>query len=68
MADRLYTSQQADEFINGLRMETRLEKSILSRMAFSVSLINDGKNVSKSTNFSGGELKRPTFSKTMKFS
>jgi DNA sulfur modification protein DndE len=63
MADRLYTSQQADEFINGLRMETRLEKSILSRMAFSVSLINDGKNVSKSTNFSGGELKRPTFFK-----
>jgi len=32
-------------------------------MAFSVSLINNGKAVSQSVNFSGGELKRPTFFK-----
>ncbi len=63
MADRLYTSQQADEYINGLRMESKLEKATLTRMAFSVSLVQSGKDVPSSTNFSGGELKRPTFFK-----
>lgn len=63
MADRLYTSQQADEYINGLRMESKLEKATLYRMAFAISLVRSGKNVEKSSNFSGGELKRPTFFK-----
>ena len=61
MADRLYTSQQADECINGLRMESQLEKSILTRIAFSLSLVRHGGSVPVSNNFSGGELKRPTF-------
>lgn len=61
MADRLYTSQQADELINGLRAETKLEKYIIARMAFSFSLVKDGSNVKNSSNFSGGEMKRPTF-------
>lgn len=61
MADRLYTSQKADEYISALRVESKLEKVILTRMAFAISLVNDGKDVQKSTNFSGGELKRPTF-------
>lgn len=63
MADRLYTSQEADEYINGLRMESKLEKAILNRIAFTISLITTGKDVTKSVNFSGGELKRPTFFK-----
>ncbi|HPD66197.1 MAG TPA: DndE family protein [Bacteroidia bacterium] len=63
MADRLYTSQQADEYINGLRMETKLEKATLTRMAFAISLVRAGKGVLISSNFSGGELKRPTFFK-----
>ena len=63
MADRLYTSQKADEYINGLRMESKLDKATLTRMAFTVSLVNSGMEVSSSTNFSGGELKRPTFFK-----
>lgn len=63
MADRLYTSQQADEHINGLRMESKLDKATLNRMAFTVSLVKEGKYVTSSFNFSGGELKRPTFFK-----
>lgn len=63
MADRLYTSQQTDEFINGLRMESKLDKATLTRMAFTISLVNSGKEVPNSFNFSGGELKRPTFFK-----
>lgn len=45
MADRLYTSQQADELINGLRMESKLDKATLNRMAFTISLVNVGKEV-----------------------
>jgi DNA sulfur modification protein DndE len=63
MADRLYTSQQADEYITGLRMETKLEKATLCRMAFAISLVRTGREVATSSNFSGGELKRPTFFK-----
>lgn len=61
MADRLYTSSEADEILSSLRFETRLEKAVLARIAFAVSLVQDGKNVPESANFSGGELKRPTF-------
>lgn len=63
MADRLYTSQQADEYINGLRMESKLDKATLTRMAFTISLVKFGNEVPRSINFSGGELKRPTFFK-----
>jgi DNA sulfur modification protein DndE len=61
MADRLYTSIEADEILSGLRFETKLEKAILARIAFAVSLVKDGKNVPGSSNYSGGEMKRPTF-------
>ena len=40
MADRLYTSMQTDEYINGLRMETKLEKVTIAKMAFTYSLVN----------------------------
>lgn len=63
MADRLYTSQQADEYINGLRMESKLDKVVIARMAFAISLVKNGNLVSLSTNYSGGEMKRPTFFK-----
>ena len=61
MADRLYTTSQTDEILSGLRFETKLEKYILARIAFSVSVAIDGNNVSRSTDFSGPEMKRPTF-------
>jgi len=61
MADRLYTSNEADEILSALRFETKLEKVTLARMAFSLSLTRAGENVSPSPNFSGGEMKRPTF-------
>jgi DNA sulfur modification protein DndE len=61
MADRLYTSNQADEVLSGLRFESKLEKATLARMAFSLSLFKEGSDVVQSRDFSGGELKRPTF-------
>lgn len=61
MADRLYTSQQADEIINGLRNETKLDKSIIARVAFSISLAHEGKSVKSSLNFSGNEMRRHSF-------
>lgn len=61
MADRLYTSQLADEIINGLRAETKLDKSIIARMAFSLSLVKEGKSVKSSSNFSGNEMRRHSF-------
>ncbi|MBF0258980.1 MAG: DndE family protein [Desulfamplus sp.] len=61
MADRLYTTKETDEILSALRLETRLEKYIIARMAFSLSIVEDGKNVPSSTEFSGSEMKRPTF-------
>ncbi|HNS79332.1 MAG TPA: DndE family protein [Syntrophorhabdus sp.] len=61
MADRLYTSSEADEVLSALRFETKLEKVTLARIAFAISLIRNGASVSQSTNFSGSEMKRPTF-------
>lgn len=61
MADRLYTSNEADEVLSALRFETKLEKVTLARMAFSLSLTKVGSKVLQSSNFSGGEMKRPTF-------
>ena len=61
MADRLYTSSEADEVLSALRFETKLEKATLARMAFTLSLVKDGAGVAASQSFSGGELKRPTF-------
>lgn len=61
MADRLYTSSQADEVLSALRFETKLEKATLARIAFSLSLTKKGKAVANSPDFSGGEMKRPTF-------
>jgi DNA sulfur modification protein DndE len=37
------------------------EKAILARIAFTLSLTREGPKVKQSVNFSGGELKRPTF-------
>jgi DNA sulfur modification protein DndE len=61
MADRLYTSSVADEVLSALRFETKLEKANLARIAFSLSLTREGSKIAQSHNFSGGELKRPTF-------
>ncbi len=61
MADRLYTSSEADEVLSALRFETKLEKAVLARMAFALSLVREGPAVAVSTGFSGAEMKRPTF-------
>jgi DNA sulfur modification protein DndE len=61
MADRLYTSGEADEVLSALRFETKLEKATLARIAFALSLAREGPQVAQSTGFSGGEMKRPTF-------
>lgn len=61
MADRLYTSSEADEVLSSLRFETKLEKATLARIAFTLSLVKEGVQVEQSPNFSGGEMKRPTF-------
>lgn len=61
MADRLYTSTTADEVLSSLRFETKLEKATLARIAFALSLTEDGSSVTASADFSGAEMKRPTF-------
>ena len=61
MADRLYTSGEADEVLSALRFETKLEKATLARIAFMLSLVKEGTSVAHSPGFSGGEMKRPTF-------
>ncbi len=61
MADRLYTSIRTDEIISSLRATSKLDKAILARMAFSYSLVHTGKDVEKSSNFSGGEMKKTSF-------
>ena len=38
MADRLYTSIETDEILSALRLETKLEKYLLARIAFALSL------------------------------
>ena len=54
MADRLYTSSEADEILSALRFETKLEKASLARIAFALTLSKVGTEVTDSTDFSGG--------------
>jgi len=61
MADRLYTTRETDEILSALRLDTKLEKFIIARIAFVLSLTEDGANVPASSDFSGAEIKRPTF-------
>lgn len=61
MADRLYTSSDADEVLSALRFETKLEKATLAKIAFTLSLVREGASVEPSPSFTGGEMKRPTF-------
>ncbi|QEE28212.1 DUF1832 domain-containing protein [Terriglobus albidus] len=61
MADRLYTSDEADEVLSALRFETKLEKAVLARIAFALSLVKQGVGVPVSLSFGGAEMKRPTF-------
>lgn len=61
MADRLFTSREADEILGSLRYEAKLEKIALVRIAFMLSLAKDGVQVPVSNDYSGVELKRPTF-------
>ncbi|MGD9975764.1 MAG: DndE family protein [Desulfatirhabdiaceae bacterium] len=61
MADRLYTSRNTDDVLSSLRLATKLEKVTLARMAFALSLVKEGIAISPSHDFSGGEMKRPTF-------
>lgn len=61
MADRLMTSMIADETLNLLRLETRLDKAVLARLACCLSLALDGREVLPSLDFSGGEIRQSSF-------
>ncbi|MGA2296548.1 MAG: DndE family protein, partial [FCB group bacterium] len=61
MADRLYTSKESDDILSALKNESKLDKFILARMAFALSLVKDGYKVNQSIDFGGSEMKRPTF-------
>lgn len=61
MADRLYPCREADEVLSALRYETKLEKATLARIAFVLSLVREGTQVSPSSDFSGTEIKRTSF-------
>ncbi|MBD3339596.1 MAG: DUF1832 domain-containing protein [Candidatus Lokiarchaeota archaeon] len=61
MADRLYTSQKADELISGLRLETKLDKAVIAKIAFITSLVSEGPAVSPSQTIGGGEMKFTSF-------
>ncbi len=61
MADRLMTSLAADEVLNALRLELKLDKAVLARLACCLSLALDGQAVPPSVNFSGGEIRRSSF-------
>ncbi|MBF0557002.1 MAG: DndE family protein [Nitrospirae bacterium] len=61
MADRLYTTRETDEILSAIRLETKLDKGILARIAFTLSLTEDGANVSTSKDFNGAEIRRSTF-------
>ena len=58
MADRLMSFMAADEVLNALRVETRLDKAVLARLACCLSLALDGREVPSSANFSGGEIRQ----------
>jgi DNA sulfur modification protein DndE len=61
MADRLFTSVQTDEILSALRLETKLEKSTLARMAFILSLVKKGPDVPECLDYGGAQFNRPTF-------
>jgi len=61
MADRLYTATQAEEVLDDLSFETKFEKYTIAKIAFAISLSEDGSNVAKSSDFGGYEIKRTTF-------
>lgn len=61
MGDRLFTSKFSESVLNALRYETKLEFNVLARMAFFLSLAEEGKKVQESYDFGGKEIKRPTF-------
>ena len=58
MADRLMPSLSADEAMNLLRLETKLDKAMLARLACCLSLALDGREVPLSLNCSGSEIRR----------
>lgn len=61
MADRLYTSAEADDILGELHLATKLEKATLARMAFALSLVKAGAEVPSGRDFSGMQLHRATF-------
>ena len=61
MADRLMTSMAADEVLSVLRLETKLDKAVLARLACCLSRALDGQEVPPSAHFSGGEIRRSSF-------
>lgn len=61
MADRLYLATESDEILSSLRFDTKLEKSVLARVACALSLVMDGSKVPETSNFGGPEMRRSSF-------
>jgi len=62
MADRLFTSKKSEDILEKLRYATKLEISTIARLAFSLSLKKNGKDVPVSDDTSiKREIKRTTF-------
>ena len=62
MADRLYTSSEADEVLSALRFETKLEKGdARANCLHAFPWQRRAEAATYSPSFSGSEMKRPTF-------
>jgi DNA sulfur modification protein DndE len=61
MADRLFTSSSSDKIIRDLRYDTKISQTVLSKMAFMLSLTSDGKKVDKSIEFEGMRINKSSF-------
>lgn len=57
MPDRIYTSSAAEEVLNTLRYVTRIEYSVLARVALALSLSKHGRNAPESPDLSGKEIR-----------
>lgn len=61
MADRLFTSKEAEEVLSLLRLETRIDFYIWARIAFALSLHKNGSEVQPVYDFGGKQFKRAQF-------
>ncbi len=61
MSDRLFTSSDTEKIIRELRLETKLTQTLLSKVAFIISLTKVGNKVSSNNDFKGMRVNRTAF-------